>query len=266
MMLRNFFFYSLLLCLFPREMQAVTHGYLAAGDSAYSAFDNEGALFWYGKAHASSPDDFQASIKLVRAHLDFGEDLGHPDRSNALYAKAVSLAESLHTIYPEKPEATYYLAWSYGHTALYQSYTERIKTVRRFEALLQKTIVLDSTFAEAHLLLGIYNREVAHIPRAIKTLARILLGKMPDGTYQKALLHIHRAIQLQPSCMAAHFELAKTYDMMGEKATAISGYNKVLEMPRLDHSDWKKQRSARQQLNTLRLLVNNKNEKIPSDQ
>ena len=159
--------------------------------------------------------------------------------------------QSLCTTYSENPEVAFYLSWSYGHAALYQSYAERIKTVRRLEVLLQKTILLDSTFAEAHLLLGIYNREAAHMPRAIRTLARIFLGKMPDGTYQKALLHIQRAIQLQPLGMATHFELAKTYNMMEEKAAAISGFRKVLEMQRLDHSDWKKQRSALQQLNAL---------------
>ena len=98
-MLRNIMLVSLVLSLFPAETLAAGQGHLMAGDSAYSAFDNERNLFWYRKVHASSPDDLQASIKLVRAYLDFGEDLGHPVHSEELYEKAVVLAESLHNLF-----------------------------------------------------------------------------------------------------------------------------------------------------------------------
>ena len=44
--------------------------YLAKGDSAYAAFDNETALANYEKAYQLNGSSYEASWKLSRAHID----------------------------------------------------------------------------------------------------------------------------------------------------------------------------------------------------
>ena len=74
-----------------------------------------------------------------------------------------------------------------------------------------------------------------------------------DTAYKKldnktALEFYQKAIQLNPTSINHHLELAKTYDKMGEKTLAVQEYREVLELPIKDADDEGHKKEAEERL------------------
>lgn len=238
------------------------NSYIQEGDKYYEQFDNEKALEAYKKAYEITPNSFEALMKLTRAYNDVGEDIKginfrQQDESKSnktveeYFKTAAKYAELLQKEFPDKADSYFLLAATYGHLALYKDGKEKVKLARDVEENSKKAIQLDSKYIPAYIVLGVYYREVANLSWALKTFARTLFGGLPNGTDEDSEKTLLKAVQLNPQLIHTRFELAKTYDSMGEEDKVAEQLKEVLDLPVLDHQDQAIKAEAEKELRRL---------------
>jgi tetratricopeptide (TPR) repeat protein len=225
------------------------HPFIVKGDEYYQRFDNLKALAEYQKAYNITSDNYEVIMKLTRAYNDIGEDLNSKE-SKTYFKKAVEYAEMLAKKFPNKAEAYFYLAESYGNLALLENGKEKVSFARDIKKNARKATGLDPKFSRPYVVLGRYYREVANLNWLLKTAAKTMFGGLPEGTNEDSERMLLKSIELQPS-IYANFELAKTYKAMKEKDKSINCLKKILELPIFDHQDKMIKNEAKNMLDKL---------------
>ncbi len=249
-LLKNFWvFMVIVLCpfyLFAEDYRT----FLEKGDEYYRDFDNSKALEEYEKAYELAPEEFEMLMRMTRTCNNVGEDLDSKE-SKPYFEKAVEYAELLLEKFPEKVDTYYYLSVSYGNLALFKGGETKVKLSRKVKQNAEKAVELDPQRPEPYVVLGIYYREIANLNPMLKAFAKVFFGGLPGGTNEDSEQSLLKAIELKPTYINAHFQLARTYEKMKEKDKAIANYQKVLELPQADHQDNAIKTKAEKQLKKL---------------
>lgn len=210
--------------------------FIQAGDNLRDRFDNKGALEQYRKAVEENPQSVVAKTRLIQALVDNGEDL-ESDDSEKYYLEAMDLAKEVVKANPSLGEAHYLLALATGKLALFRGGKEKVKLSREVKESGVKALELDPDNSKAHILMGVYYREIANLNWALKMFANTFFGGLPEGTNADAVRELTKAIELDPQSIRARFELGKTYEVMGRNQEAADEYNKAAERTPADHLD-----------------------------
>jgi tetratricopeptide (TPR) repeat protein len=224
--------------------------FIKKGDEYYKQFENEKALHEYEKAYNISPDNFESLMKLTRAYNDVGEDLDSKD-SEKYFINAVKYAEILQEKYPKKTEAYYYLAVSYGNLALFRGGKKKVELSKKVEENIKKSIELDPKFSNSYLVLGIYYREIANLNWFLKLFAKTFFGELPEGSNKDSEKMLLKSLELNPTNIYTHNELAKTYIEISRTKEAIKYLHKIIELPLVDHQDKRIKSEAKSTLEKL---------------
>ncbi len=227
-----------------------TASLIQAGDRFHASFQNVEALKQYKMAHEADPDNFEAMMKTIAAYVNSGEDMDSKE-SGELYEQAVELANTMAEKFPDRAESFYYVALASGRLAQFRGGKEKVKLSRNIEQNAKKSLKMNPDQFRAHLLLGVYNREVANLNWFLKKFAKAFFGGLPEGSNEDSVKHLKRAIELNPDYLRSHFELAKTYEAMSDKEKSIAELEKVGELSVIDHLDEKYKEKARALLKKL---------------
>ncbi|GIW46428.1 MAG: hypothetical protein KatS3mg078_0305 [Deltaproteobacteria bacterium] len=242
-------FISVVLLGFPAEyLKAQDYiDFIKKGDEYYREFNSFRALKEYEKAYKIAPDNYEVLLRLTRVYNDVGEDIQGiwfddkkkvtTEVAKKYFEKATWFASLLHNRFPDKAEPYFLLALSYGHLALFKGGREKVKLAKDIEQNCLKAIELDPNFIPAYIALGVYYREVAGLNWFLKSFARSLTNGSLNGTYRDSERVLLKALELNPSIIRTHFELAKTYKALGKEDKVIYHLKKVLELPIVDHQD-----------------------------
>ncbi len=217
---------------------------LNRGDRLFRSMNNAGALEAYREAEKLAPTDYGVLVRLTRVNNDIGRVLlrKSPD-AESYYRNAIAYAERLRAQYPDSAETWFYLALCHGSLVPFKSLGEKLELSRDVRANAERALAIDSSFAMAHVILGIYYRAVARLGWFERTIVNGILGKNLGGTYEDAEQHLHRAVALEPENPYAHFELSWVYRAMGRTDDAKAELQKVLTIPptcqreQLQHDD-----------------------------
>jgi tetratricopeptide (TPR) repeat protein len=242
---------AIMLCplyLFAEDYQT----FLAKGDEYYQNFDNAKALGEYEQAYKLAPEEFAVLMRLTRSYNNAGEDLDSK-ASKPYFEQAVKYAELLLQKFPDKADTYYYLSASYGNLALFTGGKTKVKLSRKVKQNAEKAIELDPQHPESYVVLGIYYREIANLNPILKGFAKVFFGGLPGGTNEDSEKSLLKALELKPTYINAHFQLAKTYEEMKQKDKAIAEYQKVLELPQADHQDKTIQTKAEKRLKRIKV-------------
>ncbi|NNE34068.1 MAG: hypothetical protein HKN13_02455 [Rhodothermales bacterium] len=196
----------------------------AVGDSLYAHFENVGALEAYSKAGGDAPS-LSVMFKTAVAANEIAQDLeaeGKRDVAEAMYRKAIGHAEHLRDAYPDRAESWFILAATSGKMAQFSGGKEKVRIGRAVEEFYTRSISLDSSYALAYMVAGIFNREVAQLSWIQKLAAKALFGGVPDGSLEQSRAYLEKALELDKTLLIAHFELAQTYMALGQRDKADS--------------------------------------------
>ena len=210
--------------------------YLAQGDSAYEAFDNEAALQAYEKAVELDSANCEALWKAARAHVDVGEKADKKGQREHYY-KAEALARKAVAVCPKNDMAHLELAIAVGRVALMEGGKKKVRLSREVKAEAEKALELNPQNDIAHHVLARWHREVANLSGLLKAFAKVLYGGLPPASHEQAVEHFKKAIEIAPDFINHHLELGITYEDMKEWELAKAEYEKVLELPIKDSDD-----------------------------
>lgn len=214
----------LLVCLLINAPALGQRSFEEVGDSLYAHFENVGALEAYSKARTATPT-LSVLFKTAVAANEIAQDLeaeGRRDEAEEMYRVAIDHAEKLRDAYPEQAASWFILAATNGKMAQFSGGRDKVKIGRAVEEYYTRAITLDSTYALAYMVAGIFNREVAQLSWIQKLAARALFGGVPDGSLEQSQAYLEKALKLDNTLLIAHFELAQTYIALGKPDKADS--------------------------------------------
>jgi tetratricopeptide (TPR) repeat protein len=194
--------------------------YLKKGDEYFDKFDNIRAIKNYEEAYRLAPNDYEVLLKLTRTYNDAGEEykeLRKRDEAEKYINKAVKLVEIFHKKFPDSAEVYSYLAMSYGNLAMYVGGNEKIKLAHKIKDNALKAIKMNSDLYMPHVILGIYNRQIADLSWLERAFANTFFGDVPEGSFEESVKMLKKALEIEPNTIIASFQLALTYGKMGQE-------------------------------------------------
>ncbi len=122
----------------------------------------------------------------------------------------------------------YLMALTKGLMGLYAPLTEKVAYAQEIEKYAQKTIQLDPKHPYIYHLLGRLYYEVASISSIEKKLASKIFGKLPNGTYNKALEYMQKCYSINPSFVVNLSDLGLVYHKLKQDDKARVYLNKAI--------------------------------------
>lgn len=206
--------------------------HLSKGDNFYHSFDNAQALAEYQKAYEQAPDSFATLQRLVSIYNDLGRlKLRKDTASESYYRKSLTYADSLCKHYPERAESHFWLALCKGSLIPFGGTKERIETSRTVLNEANRAIAIDSGFALAYVILGIFQREASKISWFERLIANIVFGADFSGSLSASETFLRKSVSLDPSNSYGYYELYWTYKAMEDSAHAIQSLRTLLSLP-----------------------------------
>ncbi len=222
---------------------------IAKGDAAYKKFDNKGALEYYSAALETEPKNYEAAWKSARAYVDVGEKLSDTKERRSYYGKGYEYAQKAVANNPNGSKGHLFLSIAIGRVALDAGAKERVKLSKEVKSEVDKALSIDPQDDVAWHVLGRWHRRLSSLSWIEKNFAKMFLGGVSkEASMEFAVDCFKKSIQLNPSHINHHLELAITYEEMGKKDLAVAAYNKVLELPIKDADDEGHKKEAEERL------------------
>jgi tetratricopeptide (TPR) repeat protein len=185
--------------------------FVARGDSAYAAFDNQAALEFYTTALEKQPENYAALWRTVRAYSDVGEAEKSKDAKRSLFKIADSLAHKCVALHPDSAESHFVLAMAVGRMALFVGGKKKISYSKVIETAAKRTIEIDSTHDGAYHTLGRWHYEISTLSWFLKAAAKVIYGGVPPGaSLEEAARNFELAIKYAPEKILHHLEYGRT--------------------------------------------------------
>ncbi len=206
-------------------------------DRLYGQFKTREAADEWLKVLQIDPRDFEATTKLSRAYLDFGDMIpeSSPEwREKRLkeYRKAEEYARQAIAIDPNSTWGYFYVAVSLGDIALVSPTSKQIDLAAEIRGSLEKSIALDPQNGFAYHVYGIWHRKMAEIGKTSRLVASVVYGRsLPSGNLEKSIEYLKKAVALNPDVIVSRLELAKSYIAAENWPMARSSLIPIRQLP-----------------------------------
>ncbi|MGH7771654.1 MAG: tetratricopeptide repeat protein [Candidatus Binatia bacterium] len=210
---------------------------LQKADALYATFKAKEALRELLKVLQMDPQNHEALAKLSRIHIDLGDMVPESgadwqERRLKQYLTAEEFARKAVKADPKGTWGHFYVAASLGKVALQSPITKQIDLSQEIQENAEKAITLDPQNGYAYHIYGVWHRKMAEIGQMSRTFASLVLWRsIPEGSMEKSVEYLKRAISLNPKVISHHLELARTYVAMGQWQLARSSLKSVQELP-----------------------------------
>lgn len=227
--------------------------HIAAGDRDYAALNSATALAQYEAALAIEPENYAALWKASRSIMDLATSEADKDKRMTMYKHAEQYARKAVAADSAQADAHFALARALGKTALAQSPRGRVRYGVEVRDQALACLRANQRHAGCLHVMGVWNAEVLRLNGFVRMVAKNLLGGKVFGraSWSEAIRYMQAAIEVEPSRIAHHLDLADIYRDIGDKEKARSEYETVLRLPVTDFNDPGYKASARAELQRL---------------
>jgi tetratricopeptide (TPR) repeat protein len=206
------------------------------GDDAFVKMDYISAARQYDSVLqlvSPSPD---LLWRLARLHIAMGDVVEGKERDDH-YALAVEYARRCTTVDTTNSDGYAWYAAALGSAAMDVGARRKIEVAKEIKRSLERAIQLNSNNDIAWSILGTFYRSLGGISWIERQLAKLLLGRIPDGGYEESEDAFRRAILIAPGIVRHRFELALLYDETDRPAEAAEQYRQCTLLPQQMASD-----------------------------
>lgn len=228
----------------PAEVQSL----LAAGEAAEARFDVRAALHCFREADVLQPNDRFILQKISKQLSDGLEDITDVKERTKQSQEALSYSRRALELSPQDPVCLLSMAVCYGKLTATADNATKVEYSRLVKRYADEALAANPNYDWAHHLLGRWNYEVSLIGGPTRVAARLLYGGLPAASCKEAILHLEKAVELNPKIPSHHVELGYAYLASGDKARATAEWKKGLELPSLEKHDETSKARARASL------------------
>ena len=244
-MKRPFIYWLVFLCLFAYPVlaqQAIADSvakYMALGDKYSEKWDHESAAHLYVKVIKLDPKNYEAYWKAGDEYTEIADHTDVKHKKESMFMQAKILCEKAIAVNPNGWEAHFRLSVALGRLALFRGGKEKIRLSQRVKAEADTAVILNPEADLAYHVLGRWHQNLANLSSVLKFFAKVLYGGVPPGSNEESVAMFKKAIEINPTHIEHHLELARTYKFMDEKELARESLKKVLELPAKEEDDKK---------------------------
>lgn len=253
---------SLCLAMFAVESPAQTlQEHVASGDSLHNALKPADALEHYRAALAIDSTNYEALWKFVRSQVDVAKQIkddGPTELRDSLYEVAGRYAEAAVAANPGAAEGHFVLALALGRLSRTKGGKERVRFGKEIYDAAARALELDPNHDGAEHVLGAWHAEIRRLSGITRFLAKTLLGGgyMGRASWDSAIVHLQRAVELRPEHIYHRVELAEVYMDLERYAEARYYLEPVAGLPPVtDVLDPEHKRRAAELLAEIRRLT-----------
>ncbi len=230
-------FLFLLLASLPAHGAETASALEAKGDALDKQLRTREALTVYLDAEKAGTPESELLHKIAKQYAELMADTESKAEKRKLGEQAVDYAKRSVAADARNPKAHLSLAICYGRVASLLDNRTKIEYSRLVKDHVERALKLDPTDDYAWHVLGAWNYELANLNAVLRGLAGIIYGKLPSASNDKAVECFAKSIQLEPSRVAHHIELGRTYAAMGKDDLARKSLERGLGLPSREKDD-----------------------------
>ncbi|MFA6288322.1 MAG: hypothetical protein WC661_13135 [Opitutaceae bacterium] len=207
--------------------------------AAEQRLDSAKALELFLQADTAKPDDAFILQKIARQYSDSIVDLPDTDiaEKKRRATEALAYAERAVALDPKNAVSVLSLAVCHGTLAVYSDTRTKIRYSRLMKEEAERALALDPNYAWAHHFIGRWNYEVASLGGTTKFFVKLIYGGLPAASCEQAVVHLQRAVELEPKALSHHIDLGFAYLAAGQKENARACFEHGLLMPSVEKHD-----------------------------
>lgn len=186
---------------------------LDAADSAYLSLKYEKADSLYSSLLPIAPNSAALYWKLARLNISMAEAIDPDEKEERMlfYSKAVNYGRKAVQIDSTNASTHTWLAAALAVKSDKLGSKEKLARAAEIKRELDKALALNPNDDVAWSMLGSYNFQVSNIGWFSRFIGGTFVGKMPEGSREKAEQDFKKAISLNPRVIRHYHELAKLY-------------------------------------------------------
>jgi len=132
------------------------------------------------------------------------------------------------------------LAYSLGSIIKNAPFYRKVSLTKEVKTAATKALQINPNNPVALFILGMINRQASEISGIQRTMAKQMMGDViEDASFDKAILYFKKAIEVDSNNIQYLYELGRTYEKMGQIATAKDIYKKILKIEPKNEKDKK---------------------------
>ncbi len=222
-------------------------------DRLYAQFKPKEAANELLKIVRLDAQNFEALIKLSRAYIDLGDMIPESisdwkERRLKDYQTAEDYARRAIKANPNSTWGYFYLGASLGLTAVVSPVARQVELAEEIRAALEKSLALDPNNGFAYHAYGVWHRKISEIGKMSRVFASVLYGRsLPQGSMEKSVEYLKKAIALNPTVIISRLELANTYMAMEDFQAARTMLSSIRNLP-IQFSDDAKHKQKAEEL------------------
>lgn len=226
---------------------------IGQGAERYAHGDLKGARTSYLEALAAAPGRFTTLHRLARVESMLAEDASG-EEARRLVAAAIEHAREAVKTAPDSAAGHLELAVALGRQALKEGPKTQLSLSREIKSEVDRSLALDSALGRAWHVLALWNRKLASLNFFERTVARTVLGGVPEGaSMENAVADLQKAVELEPAYINHRLELGRTFLQLKRRAEARHQLERAVALPPAGNPlDPKYQAEARELLARLR--------------
>jgi tetratricopeptide (TPR) repeat protein len=243
----------------PAAAQQSVAALIVAGDSTRPYMHPDSALRYYQQALAIDSNSYPALWRTGRALVDIAKQIDKDDdasraRRDSLYLRAKAYAERAIQLDSADADGHFVLALALGRLSRTRGGKERVRFGRIIYDESARAIQLRPTHDGAHHILGAWHAEVKQLSGMTKFFAKTFLGGgfLGRASWDSAVTHLSRAVELNPGYIYHRLELAQVYLDLDRPADAKVQLEAIAGLPDSDVLDPGNRRRASQLLEEIR--------------
>lgn len=210
---------------------------LQKADELYASFKTKEALNELLKVLQLEPENPEALAKTARVYIDFGDMIPEStsdwqDKRLKQYQIAEQYARKAVKADPNVTWGHFYVAASLGKIASVSPISKQIDLSKEIQTEVEKALAIDPENGFAYHVYGVWHRRLAEIGQMSRVAASVFLGRsIPQGSMEKSVEYLNKAVSLNPKVISHRLELAKTHIAMGNLQLARTSLKSAQELP-----------------------------------
>jgi len=207
------------------------------GDALDQQNRNKDAMEVYLQAAELREADAELLRRMAKQLAQQISDTASISERRRLGREAVELAERAVELSPDNANARLALAISYGRLAQYENPRTKMELSRRIEEEARIAARLDPGLDYAWHVLGRWHYEVVSLNVALRSIAQLVYGRLPEASLEQAVEYLERAKNVGPPRVVHHVELGRAYLAMGRVEEGRRQIQAGLSLPSKEKDD-----------------------------
>ena len=190
---------------------------MAKGDGLIMKREAHAALDLFLQADKLFPSNAQVQCRIAEAYCDLMHTAASKSEQKALTTKALEYGR-LAVAYDSNCAMSHVcIAVCYAKNFPFLDNHTKVNYSREIKAEAEKAIELDPKYDVSYHMLGRWNCEVANMNLILLGLVKIVYGGLPKASNEAAIQNFKKAIELEPTRIINHLQLAHVYEITGQK-------------------------------------------------